>query len=449
MTLRGCLVYRDGDFAKMDLSVENGVFTNKTTEPIMDLKGYYVMPGFVDSHAHVIGVGHKYGLLNLENVTSLNQLLELLGRQSQDILIGRGWNEEKLGEIPTRQLLDRIQKPVLLVRRCGHVGVANSALMKLVGVWKEDGFFKEKELEDVRKRIPSLEEEKFYKIGEEHFLMHGVTFVHSDDLHGMDWNKLKSILSNSKIRLLEKVHFESPKELERFDGFGVISDRVTVKAVKIFADGSVGGRTAWLSVPYADDPSNFGMKLLSEEDIETFANLCDRKNVQLCVHAIGDEAVHTVAKVLNRHPNHRIIHAQLVREEDLPLLKNTLFSVQPHFAIEDEKLMESALPKQLKALRYPFKLLLKLGFTIAFSSDAPVSPEDPKYVIEKALKLGFTKRQSIELYTVAGAKFAGLNNLGKIEMNHLADFCVYERDPLKFDEDPVAVYVAGELVYKK
>jgi len=260
---------------------------------------------------------------------------------------------------------------------------------------------------------------------------------------------LKNILVSSKIRLLEKVHFESPTELERFDDFGVISDRVVVKAVKIFADGSVGGRTAWLSVPYADDPSNFGMKLLSEEEIEIFANLCDRKNVQLCVHAIGDEAVHTAAKVLSRHPNHRIIHAQLVREEDLPLLRYTLFSVQPHFAIEDEKLMESALPKQLKALRYPFKFFFELGFTIAFSSDAPVSPEDPKYVIEKALKLGFTKRQAIELYTIAGAKLAGLDRLGKIETGYLADFCVYERDPLKLDEDPVAVYVAGELVYKR
>ncbi|MCS7175138.1 amidohydrolase [Pseudothermotoga sp.] len=448
MTLKDCLVYCDGKFVEMDLFIENGIFTNDPTGPIVDLKGYYVMPGFVDSHAHVIGTGHKYGLLNLENVTSLDQLLELLEHQPQNLLIGRGWNEEKLGGRPTRQLLDRIQKPVLLVRRCGHVGVANSALMRSVGIWKEDGFFREKELEDVKKKIP-LEGERFYRIGEERFLMHGVTFVHSDDLHGMEWDKLKGILRGSKIRLFEKIHFESPSKLERFDDFGHISDRVFAKAVKIFADGSVGGRTAWLSVPYADDPNNFGMKLLSEEDIEKFASLCDEKNVQLCVHAIGDEAVHTVAKVLSKHPGHRIIHAQLVREEDLPLLRNTLFSVQPHFAIEDERLMESALPKELKALKYPFSFLFNLGFKIAFSSDAPVSPEDPKYVIEKALKIGFTKQQAIELYTIAGAKLAGLNNLGKIEAGYLADFCIYEREPLKFDEDPVAVYVAGELVYTK
>ncbi len=449
VTFRNCLVYQNGEFVKMDLHVENGIFVDEPSAPFIDATGYYVMPGFVDTHAHIIGTGHKYGYLNLENVRSLEELLETLRQSPEKTIIGRGWSEESLGSRPTKQLLDQIDKPVFLIRRCGHVAIANSALMELIGIWKEDGVFKEKELEEVRKRLPSREDEKFFAIGQKRFLMHGVTFVHSDDLHGLSWANLKDIIKSSKMRLLEKVYFESVSELESFNEFGQLSDRVYVKAVKVFADGSVGARTAWLSVPYADDPENCGMKLLDEEQLERFATLCDEKNVQLCVHAIGDEAVHMVATVFSRHPNHRIIHAQLVKERDLSMLKDSFFSIQPHFAIEDRGLMESALPKDLKALRYPFLLLFERGFKIAFSTDAPVSPEDPKYVIEAALKLGFTKRQAVELYTMAGARMAGLKNLGEIRTNFLADFCLYERDPLLFDEDPVAVYVAGELVHQK
>jgi len=449
MTLKNCLVYRDGNFVRMDLNIEKGVFVERSSEPTIDGTGYYVMPGFVDSHAHVIVTGHKYGYVNLENVHSIEELLKILSEQNHEPIIARGWSEEKLGTRPTRQLLDRLEKPVLLVRRCGHVAVANTSLMKLVGKWREDGIFKEEELETLRKSLPSREDEKFFKIGQERFLMHGVTFVHSDDLHGLNWKSLKEILQSSKMRIFEKVYFSSTTELENFDDFGQISDRVIVKAVKLFVDGSVGGRTAWLSLPYADDPSNLGMKLIDEVDLEKFAILCERKNVQLCVHAIGDEAVHTVAKVFRTHPNHRVIHAQLIREEDLLPLKESFFSIQPHFAFEDRHLIESVLPKNLKALRYPFLMLFQRGFKIAFSTDAPVSPEDPKYVIESAMRLGFTKRQAIELYTVAGARMAGLNNLGEIKTNFLADFCLYEKNPLDLDEDPVAVYVAGELVHEK
>ncbi|HBT38646.1 MAG: amidohydrolase [Pseudothermotoga sp.] len=449
MTLKNCLVYRNGNFVRMDLSVEKGIFVDSPSEPLIDATGYYVMPGFVDSHAHVIGTGHKYGHVNLENVGSIEELLEILQVGDPSVIIGRGWSEEKLGAKPTRELLDRLEKPVLLIRRCGHVAVANTPLMKLAGKWREDGVFKEQDLEELRKELPLREDEKFFKIGQERFLMHGVTFVHSDDLHGLSWGDLREILKDSKMRIFEKVYFSSLSDLERFDGFGQISDRVIVKAVKLFVDGSVGGRTAWLSVPYADDPSNSGTKLIDEEELEKFTILCERKNVQLCVHAIGDQAVHTVAKVFSRHPKHRVIHAQLVRDEDLSLLRGSFFSIQPHFAFEDRHLIESVLPEDLKALRYPFLMLFQQGFRIAFSTDAPVSPEDPKYVIECAMKLGFTKQQAIELYTVAGARMAGLNNVGEIKTGFLADFCLYEKNPLDLDEDPVAVYVAGELVHEK
>ncbi|MFN4191049.1 MAG: amidohydrolase family protein, partial [Pseudothermotoga sp.] len=99
--------------------------------------------------------------------------------------------------------------------------------------------------------------------------------------------------------------------------------------------------------------------------------------------------------------------------------------------------------------KYDFLNLFKQGFKISFSTDAPVSPEDPKYVIEKALRMGFSLKEAIELYTVSGARSAGFDNIGEIKEGYVADFAVYERNPLKLEDDPVAVYVSGELVWER
>ncbi|MCX7813861.1 MAG: amidohydrolase, partial [Pseudothermotoga sp.] len=98
-----------------------------------------------------------------------------------------------------------------------------------------------------------------------------------------------------------------------------------------------------------------------------------------------------------------------MNESDLPLLRESYFSIQPHFAFEDQELIEKRIPKELNVLKYDFLNLFKQGYNISFSTDAPVSPEDPKYVIEKALKMGFSLKEAIELYTIAGAKTAGFD----------------------------------------
>ncbi len=449
MILKGALVYQNGEFVKKDVHIKGRFFVLQSSGPVFDFSGMYLMPGFVDSHAHILGVGHKYGYLNLEQVDSQEKLLDLIKNCNDKVIRARGWSEQVLGGYPDKNLIDQIDKPVVLKRRCGHIAILNKAAMDIVGIHKIDGIFREKELDLVEEKIKDENYEKFFNIGEQKFLQHGVTFVHSDDLHGINWDQLKKVLKNRKIRVLEKLYFASVQDLIDFDEFGDLAERVYVKAVKIFADGSIGGKTAYLSVPYADETQYRGIKLLDSEQIENFAKICLQKKVQLCIHAIGDAAVHEVAKVYQRYPANRIIHAQLVDKDDLPLLRKTYFSVQPHFAFEDQELIEKRIPKNLDVLKYDFLRFLNEGFAISFSTDAPVSPEDPKYVIEKALKMGFNLIQAIELYTVAGAKMAGFENIGQIKEGYIADFAVYERNPLKLEDDPVAVYVSGEPVWER
>lgn len=449
MILKNALVYQDGEFIKKDLHIKERLFVLNSSGPVLDLCGMYLMPGFVDSHAHVLGVGHKYGYLNLEQIDSQEKLFNLIKNCNDRIIKGRGWSEQVLGGYPDKNLIDQINKPIVLKRRCGHIAVLNKTAMDVVGIYKPDGVLRENELDILEDKLKDENPEKFFDIGEYQFLRHGVTFVHSDDLHGVSWDQLKEILMNVKIRIFEKLYFANINDLIEFDEFGDLTEKVHVKGVKIFADGSLGGKTAYLSVPYPDEEQYRGVKLLDSIQIEDFAKICSQKKVQLSVHAIGDAAVHEVAKVYQRYPNNRVIHTQLVNESDLPLLRESYFSIQPHFAFEDQELIEKRIPKELNVLKYDFLNLFKQGYKISFSTDAPVSPEDPKYVIEKALKMGFSLKEAIELYTIAGAKTAGFDNIGKIKEGYIADFAIYERNPLKLEDDPVAVYVSGELVYEK
>lgn len=449
MVLKNALVYQNGEFIKKDLYIQEKFFALNSSGPFLHLSGMYLMPGFVDSHAHVLGVGHKYGYLNLEDMDSQEKLFDVIRNCNDTIIKGRGWSEQVLGGYPDWKLINQINKPIVLKRRCGHVAVLNKAAMDIVGIYKPDGVFKEKELDVVEDKLKDEDPEKFFTLGEDQFLKHGVTFVHSDDFHGVSWEQLKKMLMKARIRIFEKLYFASVEDLIQFDEFGDLTEKAHVKGVKIFADGSLGGKTAYLSVSYPDEEQYRGIRLLETDKIEDFARICSEKKVQLSVHAIGDAAVHQVATVYQRYPGNRIIHAQLVNRDDLPLLKESYFSIQPHFAFEDQELIVKRIPKDLDVLKYDFLNLFKQGFKISFSTDAPVSPEDPKYVIEKALRMGFSLKEAIELYTVSGARSAGFDNIGEIKEGYVADFAVYERNPLKLEDDPVAVYVSGELVWER
>ena len=327
-----------------------------------------------------------------------------------------------------------MEKPVFLIRRCGHKALINKKAMEVLNVKER---YLVENLEKIYKYVFKKNISKFYKAGEEEFLKHGVTFVQSDDLYGVGVEELLEVLKGSRIRLLEKL---KPKDLKP-EFFGDLNSKVHVKGVKVFMDGSLGARTALISGEYDDGTQ--GISLLTQEKLEELAEFCDRYALVLNVHAIGDEAVNLALDVLERHPGHRIVHAQFVKEEDLKRARNIFFSVQPHFYFEDQPLLKSV---TVNALLYPFRKMFEMGISISFSSDSPVSPCDPKYIAEHALKMGFSREETFYLLTEAGAKQVGIK-AGKIEKGFKADFCLYERNPLLFEDDPVAVFVEGEEVY--
>ncbi len=372
-------------------------------------KGLYDFPCFVDTHIHILALGTKLLTHDLEK-ESLKELLEKETR----FLFARGWTE-----MPPLELINSVSYPVLLVRKCGHMAVINDAARKHLGIQKS--ILKEDEMGVLYGLFDVEFYEKALKRAEEDLFRLGVSFVHSVDWKGMSFDSLVSILKKAKIRIYEKLSTKDPKP----EMFGKLTERVRIGAIKLFADGSLGARTAFMEKPYLDTGDR-GKLLLDGQTLERILKFGKKHGVEVCIHAIGDAALDFLAPYLEKYPGNRVIHAQFVSDYSLRRLKRTRFSVQPHFCFEDEPLLEFVCTN---AHPYPYKMMHDMGYQIWFSSDAPISPHDPRYGIEAAMKMGFSREEAIKLYTV-GSK----------------DTCYYGKpDPL--ENLPVAIKMEdGEII---
>lgn len=431
MIIKNGYVWNGLVFEKRDLYVENGEFVKFTESgPVVDATGLFVMPGWVDSHAHVIGTGMKL----LTHDLAKENLLDILKSDAEEIIIARGWEE-----LPDNLLINKMNemaKPVILIRKCGHVAWINDYLKAKLNF--QENLIYEGQIEKVWSILGDDFYEMAFETGENEFLRYGVTQVHSDDFHGLSFGKLKVLLSKNRIRIFEKLYTTEPWEYE-FSEFGISK----IGGIKVFADGSLGGKTAYMFQEYKDT-GGYGVFTLpgNFDDIIKYA---ENNNLQVCVHTIGDRALHEVLERFERNGvrlKHRLIHLQFIKRQDFERLKKYYLSIQPHFYFEDIPLLENVSFE----MGYPFLEMYRAGLDIAFSTDSPVSPADPKYVMEAALKMGFTREDAIKLYTENGSKIIGLK-CGKIEIGYCADFCLYDGDP--FERDPVGIFVNGQEVLRR
>ncbi|MCD6449449.1 MAG: amidohydrolase family protein [Thermotogaceae bacterium] len=356
---------------------------------------------------HLISLGIKLLTHDLEK-ENLKELLE----SEMELLFARGWSN-----IPPLDLINQYSYPVILIRKCGHVAVVNDTAKKKLGL--KDNLVYESDMEKLYEIFDLNFYKKALKVAEKEMLRVGVSYVHTDDLHGMNYEELVEILKGAKIRIYEKLAIKDPRK----EMFGKITNRVVIGAIKLFADGSIGARTAYMKKPYKDTKDK-GLFLLKDDEVKRIFEFGKENNVEICVHIIGDGAMEIMAEYFEKYPGNRIIHAQLVPKEVLPKLRNTRFSIQPHFYAEDKK---SGLLDIINtdSIIYPFFELYKMGYDVSFSTDAPVSPHDPRYVIEKAMMMGFLKEDAIKLYTKGSQ-----------------DFCYYEKEDIT-QNYPVAVEFSG------
>ncbi len=433
MKLENLQIWTGKGFVKGNLVFENGIFVNPEidTDPVVDATGLFALPGFVDSHAHVVGVGMKKINFDLNKSNVYDDIVHYLNSEEAEFVLGRGW--ENVSEILNLAFFNKQNLPIVFVRKCGHVAWVNDYVKNKLNF--EDNVIYESQIEKVWELLGNSLYEKAFDIGQEEFLKYGITSVHSDDFHGITFEKLKEKLSQSKLRIFEKLYTTEPWKYE-YGTFGISK----IGGIKIFADGSLGGKTAHMMKPYKNSDS-YGLNTLPE-NITEIIEFSEEKGLQLNIHAIGDRAVKEVLDLFEKHnvTNGRLIHVQFLLERDLERISKYYISIQPHFYFEDLKILENVEYENA----YPFKKMYDFGCKIAFSSDAPVSPHDPKYVIEAGLKMGFNLEECVKLYTESGAEFVG-ESVGSLAIGKKADFALYDKDFL--EKEPIAVFVDGMLVY--
>jgi len=481
---------------------------------IIDLQGKTAIPGLTDSHMHLSGVASNFIELNLTGVKSKQEMLNQIKEKASTLpegewLLGRGWDENLFeeGSIPTIAELDEAAKdhPLFLGRICGHAFLANKKAFEVCQVsplhvpaggeivldpiTKEPtGLILETASELFTKHIPDKSYEQWKAAlnkAMEYCMKCGLTSIHTNDplyLGGFDqtYQLYDELIHQEKIGLRCHLLIDYPflsllNEKNRLPGYG--NSRLNIGAIKIFADGALGRRTALLSEPYEDDPSNYGTAIHDEKKLFEMIQKAREYNAPVAVHTIGDKALENVLNILEQLPEvsmrDRVIHASILRPDLIQRMKKTtlIADIQPRFIPSDFPWIEERIGKKRTEFAYPFKTMLQNGILCAGGSDAPIEPVEPLLGIHAAVTRkrkeehhdGYIPhekisiKEAIQLYTIGGAYASNEENVkGTIEKGKYADLTVLSHDLLQLkDPDEILdtsvemTIIGGKQTYTK
>jgi predicted amidohydrolase YtcJ len=378
---------------------------------VVDLHGATVVPGLTDAHHHLSGVGFREMTLNLEGVASLEDFLAKVKARVDrakpgEWVTGRGWIETfwKPPVFPTRWQLDQVapNNPVILERADGHGAVANSAAFKVAGIGKDTPnpfggeISKDKQTGEpngmlldaaqglVGRHLPPVsasDEEQAIVLGVKRDVELGWTQVQDPGGSYAEVDLFKKLYGEGKIKLRIYKALSSPgSEVERLFREGPIieayGNRLNVRAIKVYVDGSLGSRSAALLAPYADAPDTSGFLTIKEEVLLPMIEEALRKGIQVETHAIGDRGNRFILdeyeKTLNavppeqrrvREPRWRVEHSQIVNPADIPRFAKLgiIPSMQPSHAIGDLHFAPSRLGLERLAGAYAWASFIKSG----------------------------------------------------------------------------------------
>lgn len=468
----------------------------------LDLQGGTALPGLVDAHLHVLGYGLTRTRLGLQDLPSLAEAMQALGAWAAahgelSWILGRGFDQDRWqeGRMPTRADLDAVvpDRPVFLQRNCNHVAVVNSRALALAGITagtpdpaggqidrdaagEPTGVLREEAMELVRTVIPEptpSEQREALAAAAREALQLGITGVHTDDVlvaGGLsECLGLYADVVGPEGLPLRVTQMIPARLVEAARGAGLTpwcsgspagvagpgAEWLRLGAVKFFADGSLGGRTAALRAPYADDPSTTGIYIHTEESLQEQVAHVHALGWQVGMHCIGDGAAARMldavarAQMLAPRPDvrHRMIHGQILAPDLIHRMAalGVVGDIQPVFLRSDGHWFAERVGPERARDSYAWRDMLQAGVVACGGSDCPIEPMNPLLGIyaavvrrdfsgyptagwgmEQALSVG----QALALYTT-GAAYAAFDEhwKGTLAPGMAADVTVLEKDP--------------------
>lgn len=481
---------------------------------VIDLRGRTVTPGFNDAHCHPIAVG--LGLQEVDARTPPNESIADIARRIAERareqppgtwIVARGYDQARLreGRHPTRSDLDRAapEHSVLLIRACGHIGVANSRALALAGITaatpdppggtidrdehgEPTGVVREAALQMVRQQVPEPSEDQIAEalvLAGHQFLSDGVTSVAEAGIGKPEELRAYQRLARERrlpvrttLMMLIGETLEPLVELGVQTGLG--DEWLRIGPAKLFLDGSIGGRTARMSQPYLDQPDTRGLWMEEPEVMKQKLLAAHRAGFQCCAHAIGDAAIELLLDIyeeaLRRHPRpdhrHRIEHCSILRPDLIERIQRLGAIPIPGttFLHDFQEAYLSGLGRERLRYAYAMRTFFDRGIVAAASTDAPVCSTSAMLGIQTMVtrrnaagqalwpKECISLEEAVRAYTYNGAYATFEERIkGTIEPGKLADLTVLETD-LRAVE-PAALgsvrvdltIIDGEIVYQR
>ena len=488
---------------------------------VLDLEGRLAIPGFIEGHAHFMSVGDAKLQLNLAQAQTWDDVVAMVAdtvaeAEPGEWIRGRGWHQDKwtarpkpnVDGFPVHDSLSAVspENPVLLVHASGHAAFVNAKAMELAGIdasteapeggevlkdaaGRPTGLLNETAEELVYKARPQEatpeELRKTVQLASEECLSKGITSFQDagSSFATIDFLKQAADEDLLGVRLWIMV-LASEEELDtklaayRTDNYA--DHRLAVGGIKIWIDGALGSRGAWLLEPYSDLPDSTGLNTFPIDRTREVATLAAENDYQLCIHAIGDRANREVldiyAETFAAHPEKtdrrwRIEHAQHIDPADVPRFKElgVIASMQAVHCTSDGPWVPDRLGEaRSEAGAYVWRKLLDSGARIVNGTDAPVEDVSPiaSYyaAVTRRMNNGevfygdqvMTRKEALRSYTLDGAYGVFQENeKGSLEVGKLADVTVLSKDILSVPEEEIpdteVIYtiVGGEVAYTK
>ena len=489
--------------------------------PRTDLGGGWALPGFNDSHLHLLDVGRGLASVDLFGASGLADIAARCAAFVRahavppgQAVYGNGWNQDLFAgphTLPTRADLDAAvpDHPLLLDRVCGHIMLCNTAALRAAGITSQtpdppgggidrgpggepNGLLRDNAVALVRPLLPAETPAACagrWRAALAHAAAHGLTSVQTCDVRSRDWPTVLAALEELDaqdalpLRLTLQCAMDTPEDLQALwdAGYrpGAHGKRWKIGPLKLFLDGSLGARTAWLRGGYADAPGAHGLCCLPMAEALALARKADAAGMQVVAHAIGDGAMEEMLDIIETlnaprggaNPlRHGVVHCQVTTPGQWDRLAalgaGTL--VQPIFLDYDHTIVTARCGAALAGTSYAFGDAVRRGLPVSYGTDAPVESLDPlrnlyAAVTRRPLSGGapwqpqqaVTRAQALFCYTQGSAwqEFAEAEK-GRLAPGFLADFTVLDRDYFTVPEADIprlrvqATVTGGQVVYR-